>query len=131
MAAPEPDETMVSFNIYNDRNEEVASWDPIGNWIKKDGELTKNIKVSFSGVDGVLYSTVNNSTEILYEAAGLPYSIGSVNVYLTLRNLNATEATLGFYYYNKRRVTRLENIPVETSDSSLLGVTENRSLDYI
>ena len=131
MAAPGIGETMIGFNIYNDKNEEIAYWDPTSKWVKKGGKLTKNIKVDFGGVDGVLYSTVNNSTEILYEAAGLPYTIGRVNVYLTVSNLNAAEATLGFHYYNGNVNTTINNITIEASDSSLLGVTENRSLDYI
>ena len=131
MAAPGINETMIGFNIYNDKNEEIAYWDPTSKWVKKSGKLTKNIKVDFGGVDGVLYSTVNNNTEILYEATGLPYTIGRVNVYLTVSNLNAAEATLGFHYYNGNVNTTINNITIEASDSSLLGITENRSLDYI
>lgn len=130
MAVPEPDESMNTFQIYNDKGEEIASWGPVGGWYRLNANLTKNIRINIAGFDGVLYSTVNNDTEILYESSRLPFTIPG-DIYLTLSNLNATEATLGFYYYNDNKNATLSNIPIEASDSSLLGVTENRSLDYI
>ena len=128
MAVPEPNETMDSFAIYNSRNEEVANWSPVSEWVRKSGKLTKNIRISItSGWDGILSLNVNSQSEIVYVG---PLSIGrGGDVYTSLHILDADVARLDFYYSGG--VTRLENIPVETSDSSLLGITENRSLDYI
>ena len=128
MAVPEPDETMDSFTIYNSRNEEVANWGTVSDWVRGSGKLTKSIRIYITnGWDGILYLRVNSQSEIVY--AG-PLGIGrSGNVYTSLHILDADVAHLDFYYSGG--VRKLENIPVETSDSSLLGVTENRSLDYI
>lgn len=128
MAVPEPDETMDGFTIYNDKNEEVASWSTVSDWVRKSGELTKNIRISIvNGWDGILSLRVNSQSEII---CVVPLGIGrSGNVYTSLHILDADVAHLDFYYSGGNYM--LENIPVETSDSSLLGITENRSLDYI
>lgn len=129
MVVPEPNETMNSFAIYNSRNEEVANWSPVSEWVRKSGKLTKNIRISItSGWDGILSLNVNSQSEIVY--AG-PISIGNGgDVYTSLHILDADVARLDFDYYSGGNY-KLENIPAETSDSSLLGITENRSLDYI
>ena len=130
MAVPEPDETMDGFTIYNDKNEEVASWSTVSDWVRKSGELTKNIRISItSGWDGILSLWVNSQSEII---CVVPLSTGrGGDVYTSLHILDdADVARLYFDYYSGGNYM-LENIPVETSDSSLLGITENRSLDYI
>ena len=129
---PETGESMSGFTIYNDKNEEIAEWSTAGNWIREgEGKLTKNIKIKINGGwSGVLYVEIGGERELLLSAP-ISTSVIMLFKYITISNINAEIANLKFYYNGDKKEFSLENIPVEASDSSLLGVTENRSLDYI
>ena len=129
---PETGESMSGFTIYNDKNEEIAEWSTVGNWIREgEGKLTKNIKIKINGGwSGVLCVEIGGERELLLSAP-ISTSVIMLFKYITISNINAEIANLKFYYNEDKKEFSLENIPVETSDSSLLGITENRSLDYI